>query len=285
MRSPKIRITTLKQWKDSGRKIAAVTAYDYTTARLVDQSGVDLVLVGDSVANVALGYDTTLPVTVEEMLHHTRAVSRGLSHALLVADMPFMSYQSGVSDAIRNGGRFLKEAGAQAVKVEGAGIVADVIAGMVEVGIPVMGHLGFTPQSVHQFGAHVVQGKDEEHAMELLRRAQILEAAGVFALVLECVAAEAAALITRKLSIPTIGIGSGPSCDGQILVFHDMVGLTPEVRLRFARRYASLGDEIRGAVEAYAADVRAGAFPSTDESFSMLDGEAEKLLACELSKA
>jgi 3-methyl-2-oxobutanoate hydroxymethyltransferase len=285
MQPPKIRTTTLKRWKDSGRRIAAVTAYDYTTARLVDESGVDVVLVGDSVANVVLGYETTLPVTVDEMLHHTRAVSRGISRALLVADMPFMSYQSGTSDAIRNAGRFLKEAGAHAVKAEGAGPVAAIIAAMVEIGIPVMGHLGFTPQSVHQFGAHVVRGKDEQHAMDLLRKARELEEAGVFALVLECVTVEAAALITRKLSIPTIGIGSGPTCDGQILVFHDILGLTPDVRLRFARRYASLGDEIRKALGSYAEDVRAGAFPSLDESFSMAHDEAEKLLACELSKA
>lgn len=272
--SRKVRVNHLKEIKRSGGKIAALTAYDFVTARLLDQAGIDIILVGDSVANVVLGYATTLPVTVEEMLHHAKAVARGVKRAMTVADMPFLSYQTGSPDAVRNAGRFLKESGVEAVKLEGAGPILETIQTIVRVGIPVMGHLGFTPQSVHRFGSQVVQGKTRGQAEALLEDALALEAAGVFAIVLECVPGPVARVITDRLAIPTIGIGAGPYCDGQILVFHDLVGLTPG-GFRFVKRYAVLADTILQAVGSYVRDVREGSFPAAEHSFSMPAEEME----------
>lgn len=275
----KVGVNTLGQKKRSGEKITALTAYDYPTARVLDRAGIDVILVGDSVANVVLGYETTLPVTMEEMLHHVKAVSRATERALVVADMPFLSYQADTAEALRNAGRFLKEANAHAVKVEGAGPVVNSIAAMVGIGIPVVGHVGFTPQSVHQFGTQVVQAKTGKGAADLLANAKALEAAGVFAIVLECIPAQVAQVITDQLGIPTIGIGAGPYCDGQILVFHDLVGFTHGSRLRFVKRYAEIADNIQNAVSSYIHDVRQGAFPGAEHSFSMPAEEFQKLVA------
>jgi len=249
------------------KKITCLTAYDYPTGRLVDEAGVDVVLVGDSVAMVALGYDSTLPLTLEEALHHTKAVRRGVKRALLVADMPFGTYHGDVHEALKNGVRFIKEAGAEAVKVEGGERRLEVIARLVEAEIPVMGHVGLTPQSVHAMGGYRVQGKTANASDQLMRDARAVEAAGAFAIVLEGIPRELAAEITRNARIPTIGIGAGPDCDGQILVLHDMVGLTFQAAPKFARRYANVGVEIARAVREYCADVQSGNFPSDAESY------------------
>ena len=249
------------------KKITCLTAYDYPTGRLVDEAGVDVVLVGDSVAMVALGYDSTLPLTLEEALHHTKAVRRGVKRALLVADMPFGTYHGDVHEALKNGVRFIKEAGAEAVKVEGGERRLEVIARLVEAEIPVMGHVGLTPQSVHAMGGYRVQGKTANASDQLMRDARAVEAAGAFAIVLEGIPRELAAEITRNARIPTIGIGAGPDCDGQILVLHDMVGLTFQGAPKFARRYANVGVEIARAVREYCADVQSGNFPSDAESY------------------
>jgi 3-methyl-2-oxobutanoate hydroxymethyltransferase len=244
-----------------------LTAYDYPTARLLDEAGVDVILVGDSLAMVALGYDSTLPVTLDEMLHHARAVRRGTKRALLVVDMPFGSYHSDTAESLRNAVRFVKEAGAEAVKVEGGERRLELIARLTEAEIPVMGHVGLTPQSVNALGGYRVQGKTVDSAEQLLRDARAVEAAGAFAVVLEAVPRELAAQITRELRIPTIGIGAGPDCDGQILVVHDLLGLTFDQTPKFARKYANLGEAISNAVREYAADVRTGTFPSDSESY------------------
>ena len=249
------------------KKITCLTAYDYPTGRLVDEAGVDVVLVGDSVAMVALGYDSTLPLTLEEALHHTKAVRRGVKRALLVADMPFGTYHGDVHEALKNGVRFIKEAGAEAVKVEGGERRLEVIARLVEAEIPVMGHVGLTPQSVHAMGGYRVQGKTANASEQLMRDARAVEAAGAFAIVLEGIPRELAAEITRNARIPTIGIGAGPDCDGQILVLHDMVGLTFQAAPKFARRYANVSVEIARAVREYCADVQSGNFPSDAESY------------------
>jgi len=249
------------------KKITCLTAYDYPTGRLVDEAGVDVVLVGDSVAMVALGYDSTLPLTLEEALHHTKAVRRGVKRALLVADMPFGTYHGDVHEALKNGVRFIKEAGAEAVKVEGGERRLEVIARLVEAEIPVMGHVGLTPQSVHAMGGYRVQGKTANASDQLMRDARAVEAAGAFAIVLEGIPRELAAEITRNARIPTIGIGAGPDCDGQILVLHDMVGLTFQAAPKFARRYANVSVEIARAVREYCADVQSGNFPSDAESY------------------
>src|ERR1700756_5411125 len=248
-------------------KITCLTAYDYPTARLLDEAGVDVILVGDSVGMVALGYDTTLPVTLDEMLHHTRAVRRGTRRALVVADMPYGSYHTDTAESLRNAGRFVKEAGAEAVKVEGGERRLELIARLTEAEIPVMGHVGLTPQSVNALGGYRVQGKTVDSAEQLLRDARAVEAAGAFAIVLEAVPRELATQITRELRIPTIGIGAGPDCDGQILVVHDMLGLTFHPVPKFARKYANVGEIISGAVREYAADVRTGNFPTDNESY------------------
>jgi 3-methyl-2-oxobutanoate hydroxymethyltransferase len=266
----KITVPELLQRKASGetsKKIVCLTAYDYPTARLLDEAGVDVILVGDSLAMVVLGHDSTLPVTIDEMLHHARAVRRGTKHALVVADMPFGSYHSDTAESLRNAVRFVKEAGAEAVKVEGGERRLELIARLTEAEIPVMGHVGLTPQSVNALGGYRVQGKTVDSAEQLLRDARAVEAAGAFAVVLEAVPRELAAQITRELRIPTIGIGAGPDCDGQILVVHDLLGLTFDQTPKFARKYANAGEIISNAVREYAADVRTGNFPSDNESY------------------
>jgi 3-methyl-2-oxobutanoate hydroxymethyltransferase len=251
----------------NSQKIVCLTAYDYPTARLLDEAGVDVILVGDSLAMVVLGHDSTLPVTLDEMLHHARAVRRGTKHALVVADMPFGSYHSETAESLRNAVRFVKEAGVEAVKVEGGERRLELIARLTEAEIPVMGHVGLTPQSVNALGGYRVQGKTVDSAEQLLRDARAVEAAGAFAIVLEAVPRELATQITRELRIPTIGIGAGPDCDGQILVVHDLLGLTFEQTPKFARKYANVGEVISNAVREYCADVRNGAFPSDSESY------------------
>jgi 3-methyl-2-oxobutanoate hydroxymethyltransferase len=249
------------------QKITCLTAYDYPTARLLDEAGVDLLLVGDSAAMVVLGYDSTLPITLDEILHHVRAVRRGTRRALVVADMPYGSFHVSVEDGVRNAIRLVKEGGAEAVKVEGGERRLELIAKLVEAEIPVMGHVGLTPQSIHALGGFQVQGKTIEAARQLERDARAVEAAGAFAVVLESVPREVAARLTEKLHIPTIGIGAGPDCDGQILVFHDLVGLTMGHTPKFARRYANLAADISRAASEYCADVVEGRFPSDAESF------------------
>jgi 3-methyl-2-oxobutanoate hydroxymethyltransferase len=251
----------------SFQKIACLTAYDYPTARLLDEAGVDVILVGDSVGMVVLGHETTLPVTVDEMLHHTRAVRRGTRRALLVVDMPYGSYHTEITESLRNAMRFIKEAGAEAVKVEGGERRLELISRLTEAEIPVMGHIGLTPQSVNTLGGYRVQGKTADAAEQLIRDAQAVEAAGAFAVVLEAVPRELAAQMTRELRIPTIGIGAGPDCDGQILVVHDLLGLTFGQTPKFARQYANAGEVISNAVREYCSDVRNGGFPSDAESY------------------
>jgi len=260
-------------------KIVCLTAYDFPTAQLVDEAGVDVVLVGDSLGMVVLGHDNTLPLTMEEMLHHTRAVRRGVRRALLVADMPYGSYHIDLAESLRHAVQFVKEAGAEAVKVEGGERRVELIARLVEAEIPVMGHIGLTPQSVHALGGFKVQGKTAETAEQLIRDARAVEAAGAFSIVLESMPRELAAQITHELRIPTIGIGAGPECDGQILVLHDMIGLGAGHTPKFARRYANVANVISRAVGEYAADVRAGNFPSDDESFHLSPEARERLLA------
>ena len=262
-------ITDLKALKKRGEKIVMITAYDYPSARLVEEAGVPIILVGDSLGMVVLGYDSTIPVTMDEMLHHVKAVVRGTSRTHIVADMPFMSYQASPADALRNAGRLLKEGGAQSVKLEGGIRVAETVRQMVESGIPVMGHLGLTPQSVNQFGGYKVQGKTPAAAVRLLNDALALQEAGAYAVVLETVPAHVADMITKKLTVPTIGIGAGPHCDGQVQVFHDLLGLFTDFLPKHARRYATIGETIIAGVRQYAADVREGSFPTERESFLM----------------
>lgn len=248
-----------------GERLAMITAYDYRQARLADEAGVDMVLVGDSLAMVVLGHEDTLSVTVDEMLHHTKAVRRGLERALLIADMPYGSFHTENPQTVGNALRFVKEGGAKAVKIEGPR--SEVVRALVAAEIPVMAHLGLTPQSLNKLGGYRVQGKGASAGEALLAAALELEAAGAFSLVLECVPAELAARVTEALSIPTIGIGAGPDCDGQVLVFHDLLGLEDRLAPKFVRRYAELGTTARDAITAYVDDVRAGAFPSDDESY------------------
>lgn len=249
------------------QKITCLTAYDYPTAHLLDEAGVDILLVGDSLGMVVLGYENTLPVTMDEMLHHTRAVRRGARRALVVADMPYGSFHATPEESVRNGVRFVKEAGAEAVKLEGGERRLELIARLVEAEIPVMAHIGLTPQSLHALGGFKVQGKTAQTGELLLRDARAVEAAGAFSVVLESIPRELAAQITRELRIPTIGIGAGPDCDGQVLVFHDLVGLSFGVAPRFVRRYANLAEQIDRAARAFCDDVRSGRFPSDAESY------------------
>jgi 3-methyl-2-oxobutanoate hydroxymethyltransferase len=271
--SAKVTVPELLQRKSMAadstnkKKITCLTAYDYPTARLMDEAGVDVVLVGDSVAMVVLGYESTLPLTMEESLHHTKAVRRGVQRALVVADMPFGTYQGDVNEAVKNAVRFVKEAGAEAVKVEGGERRLEVIARLTEAEIPVMGHVGLTPQSVNAMGGYRVQGKTAGGAEQLLRDARAVEAAGAFSIVLEGIPRELAAEITKSVRIPTIGIGAGPDCDGQILVLHDLLGLTFQEPPKFARRYANVSEMISQAVREYCADVQGGSFPSDAESY------------------
>uniref|UniRef100_A0A7C2I0D2 3-methyl-2-oxobutanoate hydroxymethyltransferase n=1 Tax=Ammonifex degensii TaxID=42838 RepID=A0A7C2I0D2_9THEO len=276
----KERVTTadFRRWKEEGRPITMLTAYDFPTARLVDEAGIDSILVGDSVGNVVLGYASTLPVTMEEMLHHTRAVARGVSRALVIGDMPFLSYQVSKEEAVYNAGRFLKEAGAQAVKLEGGQEVAETVRAIVSSGIPVVGHIGLTPQYVHQLGGYRVQGRQAQAARRLVEDAVSLAAAGVFAVVLECVPAEVARQITATIQVPTIGIGAGPECDGQVLVTHDLLGLYGGFSPKFAKRYVSLVEEIRRALETFREEVLRREFPGPEHSFSMPAEELEEFL-------
>jgi 3-methyl-2-oxobutanoate hydroxymethyltransferase len=262
--------------KDRGERISMLTAYDYPIARLLDEAGIEVILVGDSLAMVGLGYETTLPVTMEEMLHHVRAVSRGVKRALLVADMPFGSFQASVEEGVRNAGRFLKEAGAQAVKLEGGREVADLTRRLTSVGIPVMGHLGLTPQMVHQFGGFKVQGRTAAAAERLREDALLLEEAGIFALVLEGIPWQVAEVITRELRIPTIGIGAGSSCDGQVLVTNDLLGLFDDFTPKFVKRYANLKEIIAAAFTRYLQEVRAGEFPGPEHAFRLDEGEGRR---------
>jgi len=264
----KVTTRTFQQKKERGEPITMLTAYDYPTAQVMDQAGVDSILVGDSLAMVVLGYENTLPVTMEEMLHHCRAVSRGAKLALLVGDMPFMSYQASVEEAVRNAGRFLKEGNMDAVKLEGGRERIEAIRVITGAGIPVMGHLGLTPQSVHQLGGFRAQGKTAAAAKRLLEDALLLEEAGCFSLVLESVPARLAELVSQRISIPTIGIGAGVGCDGQVLVCYDLLGLTPDLRPKFVKRYEELYERSVAAVRSFCEEVRARRFPGQEHTFS-----------------
>jgi len=265
----RITINKVKDMKQKGEKITMLTAYDYSTARIIDEVGIPLILVGDSLGMVVLGYESTIPVTVEEMLHHTKAVVRGTKRAMVIGDMPFMTYHISVSDALRNAARFIQEGGAQAVKLEGGVTVAEKVRNIVNCGIPVMGHIGLTPQSIHQLGGYKVQGKTREAAARLLEDARALEQAGAFAIVLETVPAPLATLITQSISIPTIGIGAGIGCDGQVQVISDILGSFTDFVPRHAKQYAKLADIIRAAITKYDKEVKAGSFPTEEQSFSM----------------
>jgi len=257
----RLRVPDFAARKRAGEKIVMLTAYDATMARLLDRAGVDALLVGDSLGTVILGLDTTLPVTLDAVVHHTRAVSRGAERAFVIADMPFLTFQVSVQESVRNAGRLLQEGGAAAVKLEGGRPVIDVVKRLVDVGIPVMGHLGLQPQSVHQVGGYIKQATQTEQALELMQDAVALQDAGAFSLVLESIPADVAAAVTKALAIPTIGIGAGPDCDGQILVSYDMLGLFDGFVPSFVHHYAKLGDAVVSAARDYASDVRAGRYP------------------------
>lgn len=274
----KITTHTFKQKKASGSPISMLTAYDYPTALAMDKAGVDSILVGDSLGMVVLGYETTLPVTMDDMLHHCKAVARGAKAPLLIGDMPFMSYQISAQEAVRNAGRFLQEAGMDAVKLEGGSERLETIRGIVGAGIPVMGHLGLTPQSVHQFGGFRAQGKSASAAKHLLDDAHLLQEAGCFSLVLEAVPAKLAAYISQELDIPTIGIGAGVGCDGQVIVMHDLLGLFDRFTPRFVKQYAELHGDLERAFQAYIDDVQTRAFPAEEHSLAIKDEEWEAFL-------
>ncbi len=263
----KVTIRTFLKKKREGEKITMLTAYDYPSARILDRAGIDAILVGDSLGMVIQGHETTLPVTVDEMLYHVKAVRRGVERAMVIADMPFLSYQTGRDDAIYNAGLMLKEGGADAVKLEGGERVAGLVEDLVGIGIPVMGHIGLTPQSVNVLGGYRVQGKTGEDIDRLRRDAKALEDAGVFAIVLESVPVEVAKEITDMLKIPTIGIGAGPHTDGQVLVFHDYLGIFEDIKPRFVKRYRELGQEILSATREYIEDVKSGRFPAPEHCF------------------
>ena len=263
--------------KAKGEKLSMLTAYDYSTAKLEDESGINGILVGDSLGNVVLGYEDTVSVTMEDMIHHGAAVARGAKNALVVVDMPFMSYEATVEEAVRNAGRLMKEGRAGAVKLEGGVRVAEQIRAIVKAGIPVMGHIGRTPQSINVFGGFKVQGKSEEAARALLADAKAVEEAGAFAVVIEAVPAALAQMITDAVSIPTIGIGAGAGCDGQILVYQDMLGMFSDFTPKFVKRYANVGEVMREAFANYAAEVASGAFPTEEHTYKIKDDVLEKL--------
>jgi 3-methyl-2-oxobutanoate hydroxymethyltransferase len=267
MAGNKVTILDFRRKKESGEKITMLTAYDYPMARLIDSAGIDAVLVGDSVGMVMLGYDSTVPVTMEEMIHHSKAVRKGITRAFLIGDMPFMSYQASDEDAIRNAGRFVKEAGCEAVKVEGGREVCSRVKAITGAGMPVLGHIGLTPQSASKLGGYRVQGRSAGSAKKLIDDAVYLERAGCFAIVLECVPRELAKRITAKLSIPAIGIGAGKYCDGQVLVTHDMVGYFDRFVPKFAKQYAKINTAIKEAVESFKNETKSGVFPDDDHSF------------------
>jgi 3-methyl-2-oxobutanoate hydroxymethyltransferase len=262
-------IRQIQEMKDRGERIAMLTAYEYSIAKLLDAAGVPMMLVGDSLASVVLGYDSTIHATMDDMVRHTQAVVRGTTQALIVADLPFMSYQASTEEAMRNAGRLMREGGAGAVKLEGGVTVAETVRRIVDAGVPVMGHIGLTPQSVHQLSGHKIQGRTADVAGRILADADALERAGAFAVVLEGMPAPLAAQVTRRLHIPTIGIGAGAACDGQVQVIHDLLGLFTDFVPRHARKYADLGEQIKDAARRYAEDVRDGTFPTAKESFSM----------------
>jgi len=265
----RITVEDIREMKRKGEKVVMLTAYDYPSARLAEEAGVDMLLVGDSLGMVVLGYESTLPVTMEDMLHHVKPVVRGSERAMVVADMPFMSYQAGLGDAMRNAGRFLQEAGAQAVKLEGGVHMAETVRRLVEVGIPVVGHIGLTPQSVNQLSGYKVQGRTPEAAERLLEDAVALEQAGAFCIVLETIPAPLAKLISERIAIPTVGIGAGPDCDGQVQVWHDLLGLYTRFVPKHVKQFAQLQQVVKEAVGSYAAEVRSGEFPTGKESFRM----------------
>ena len=270
----RVTIQSLRQMKEKGERIAMLTAYDATFARLLDEAGADVLLVGDSLGMVIQGHDTTLPVTLEEIAYHCRAVARGARRAHVVGDMPFMSYQASIEQAMINAGKLMKEGGCHSVKLEGGAVHGDLVRRLVSAGIPVMGHIGLTPQSYHQLGGFKVQGRDAGGRERLLADALALEEAGCYAIVLEAIPADIARDITAALTIPTIGIGAGTGCDGQVLVSYDALGMDETFKPRFVRRYATLGQTIKDAVSHYVADVRTGAFPSDSESFSVTENKA-----------
>lgn len=276
MERKKVSIIDFARKKREAKKITMLTAYDYPTARLVDDAGLDAILVGDSLGMVVLGYESTVPVTMDEMIHHAKAVRRGTKCAFLIGDMPFMSYQISIEDAVRNAGRFMKEAGCDAVKLEGGDEVLEVTKAIVDAGIPVLGHLGLTPQTISKLGGHRVQGKDAASGKDILDQALKLEKAGCFAIVLECVPAEVAEIISKKLRVPTISCGAGPYCDGQVLVTNDMIGLFDRFVPKFAKQYVKLSDHIREAFLKYKEEVEKGVFPAKEHCFAIDPEELKK---------
>jgi 3-methyl-2-oxobutanoate hydroxymethyltransferase len=267
----------LRKKKQAGEPIAMITAYDYPSAKLVDEAGADVILVGDSLGMVVLGYDSTIPVTMEDMIHHTKAVTRGAKRSFVVSDMPFLSYHGSVEESVKNAGRLMQEGLAKAVKIEGGKEIVPVVQRCTQAGIPVMGHIGLTPQAVHQLGGYKVQGRDLAGARRLLEEAQALEQAGAFAIVLECVPEEVAAKITESVTIPTIGIGAGLPCDGQVLVFHDVLGYASQLAPKFVKRYADIGTQIREAVSEYVADVKHRRFPAREHVFHASEETVKQL--------
>lgn len=268
---------TIQKAKEQGEKLAMLTAYDYSMAKLIDEAGIDMVLVGDSLGMVMLGYEDTLSVTMEDMIHHTAAVSRGIKNAFLVADMPFLSYQTSVYDAVCNAGRLIKEGRAEAVKLEGGSAFAEHIRAITNASIPVVAHLGLTPQSFHSLGGFKVQGKSEQAAKKLVEDAKAVEEAGAVALVLECVPAKLAELVTKKLHIPTIGIGAGAGCDGQVLVYQDMLAMFGDFKPKFVKRFGEVGAVMKEAFQTYSQEVKAGVFPAAEHTFQIDDDVIEKL--------
>ena len=266
-RPAKVTTQTVVDMKRRGEKISMLTAYDFTMARIIDRAGIDVILVGDSAGNVMAGHETTVPMTMDQMVYHTSCVVRGVEKALVIADLPFMSYQVTPTEGLRSAGRMMKEAGAHAVKLEGGRPVVDTVKKIVDAGIPVMGHLGLTPQSIYQFGTYKVRAKEEEEARQLIKDAKALEQAGCFSLVLEKIPASLAQQVTDQISIPTIGIGAGAGCDGQVLVMHDMLGLNKEFKPRFLRRYADLDSNVTDAVQQYIKDIKSGDFPNENEQY------------------
>lgn len=270
-------VSTFQAAKEKGEKLTMLTAYDYSTAKLMDEAGINGILVGDSLGNVILGYEDTISVTMEDMIHHGAAVARGTKDTMVVVDMPFMSYQTSVYDAVMNAGRLMKEGRANAVKLEGGAAVVEQIKAITAAGIPVMGHLGLTPQSINAFGGNKVQGKSEEAAKKLIEDALAVQEAGAFAVVLECIPAKLASIITKKLTIPTIGIGAGAGCDGQILVYQDMLGMFSDYVPKFVKRFADVGSVMKEAFQAYDDEVRAGSYPAQEHTFQISDDVLDKL--------
>lgn len=266
-RPPKVTTQTIVEMKKSGEKISMLTAYDYTMAKIIDRAGIEVILVGDSASNVMAGHETTVPITLDQMVYHASCVVRGVDQALVIADLPFMSYQVTAKEALISAGRMMKEAGVHAVKLEGGAVIADTVKRIIDAGIPVMGHLGLTPQSIYKFGTYKVRAREEAEAEQLLKDAKTLEECGAFSIVLEKIPAPLAAKVTESVSIPTIGIGAGPDCDGQVLVLHDMLGLNKEFKPRFLRRYADVHTTMTDAVQQYIRDVKSVDFPGEKEQY------------------